>query len=305
MNSAFKDSLPSDLVTHVTSMCGRRGVQWLDDLEHIVADLRRLWSIEVGSPFPAGEFNFVAPATHSDGELMVVKISPPFDPIEIFDEAAFLRHRNGRGAVKLIAEEHSRFAILLEHALPGKNLAEMFENNEPEAVQPAIEVLRSIVSPVPANQADITNLDAWFRGMNRFEATKFPSDYAAKALKIYGELSVQPNRIFYLHGDFHPGNIVSATRAPFLAIDPKGIIGHIGYDLAVFLNNFHWWQETRSDIRPRLDRAVRQFADAFELDPMEIRQWGFAQMVLGAWWAFDETPDLYNNEVAKADIWDV
>jgi len=28
-------------------------------------------------------------------------------------------------------------------------------------------------------------------------------------------------------------------------------------------------------------------------------------MVLGAWWTFEETPAFYNNEVAKADIWNV
>ena len=48
-----------------------------------------------------------------------------------------------------------------------------------------------------------------------------------------------------------------------------------------------------------------QFSEAFDLDPQELRQWAFAQMVLSAWWTFDEMPALYNNEVAKADNWDV
>ena len=304
MGSAFNNSLPRELVTHVTSMCGRRGVQWLNDLEQVIAELENLWSIRVGKPFPAGEYNFVAPAFRADGELTVVKVSPPFATLEIFGEAAFLRNRNGRGAVRLIAEDRSRFAILLEHAHPGKNLAEKFADDEPASVEPAIEVLRSILSPLP-DGSEIVTLDKWFDGLTRYHQTTFPADYAARALRIYDELSRQPDRTFYLHGDFHPGNVVSATRAPFLAIDPKGIAGHVGYDIAVFLNNFHWWQETRSDIRARLDAAVAQFAGAFGLDPIELRQWAFAQMVLSAWWTFDETPELYDNEVAKSDIWDV
>jgi len=305
MNLAFKDSLPVELITHVTSICGQRGVEWLEGLESRIAELEQAWSIKVGDPFSAGEFNFVAPARRFNGELTVLKIAPPYDRTEIFREAAFLRHRNGNGAVKLIAEDADRFAILLEHALPGKNLAEIFRDNAPAAVVPSIEVLRSIISEPPSDSTGIITLDNWFDGMRRHSSTKFPADYATKALRIYERLSRQRNRIFYLHGDFHPGNIVSATRARFLAIDPKGIIGHIGYDIAVFLNNFHWWQETRSDVRLRLDRAVDQFAEAFDIDAMELREWAFAQLVLSAWWTLEDMPEMYNNEVAKADIWDV
>ena len=107
------------------------------------------------------------------------------------------------------------------------------------------------------------------------------------------------------HGDFHPGNIVSAKRAPYLVIDPKGMIGHIGYETAVFLNNYHWWQEDAPEIRDRLNIAIEKFSVALDLDPFELRQWAFSQMVLSAWWTFDEMPGIYNNEVAKADIWDV
>ncbi|MEO8572956.1 MAG: aminoglycoside phosphotransferase family protein [Pyrinomonadaceae bacterium] len=305
MNATFKDSLPDELITHVTSMCGERGVRWLTDLERNVGDLERIWSIKIEKPFSAGEYNFVAPALHADGELMVLKIAPPFDTVEIFGEASFLRHRDGNGAVRLIAEDTSRFAILLEHALPGENLAEMFKENETAATQPAIEVLRSILSPPPRDTAGIGTLDNWFDGLRRYSSTEFPAGYAAKALKIYDRLSGQSARTLYLHGDFHPGNIVSATRSPFLAIDPKGIIGHMGYDVAVYLNNFHSWNEHRSDIGVRLVEVITAFASAFDIHATELMEWAFAQKVLSAWWTFDETPEMYNNEVAKADIWDV
>ena len=83
------------------------------------------------------------------------------------------------------------------------------------------------------------------------------------------------------------------------------MVGPLGYDIAVFLNNFHWWQENRPDSRHRLSLAVDMLSAAFEIDPIELRQWAFVQMVISAWWTFDESPSTYNNEVAKADIWDV
>ena len=101
--------------------------------------------------------------------------------------------------------------------------------------------------------ADVDTLDQWFDNFRRYTETEFSAEYAAKAFEIYERLSIQPGRTFYLHGDFHPGNVVTATRSPFLAIDPKGIVGHLGYDIAVFVNNLHRWQKTYHDVHKLLE----------------------------------------------------
>jgi len=305
MSKSFRESLPHELVTHITAQCGRPGEEWFDGLPTIIKSLERRWEITVSEPFPGIEFNYVATAVRQTGEDVVIKISPPFEQIEIFGEAAYLRDRNGDGAIRLLAVDAEHQAILLERAFPGKNLAELFTGNEADSLKPAIDTLRAILRPPPSNSGEIVALDDWFDGMRRYLSTAFPSHYGSKALEIYDHLSKQPNRTFYLHGDYHPGNVVNATRSRFLAIDPKGIIGHVGYEIAVFLNNYHWWQEKRPDVRDRLATALSKFAMAFNISPYELRQWAFAQMVLGAWWNFTDTPDLYDNEVVKADIWDV
>lgn len=305
MSEPFKESLPLELVTHVVAGCGRKGEDWLKSVPDIIAALEDRWSLKVLTPFPDTEFNFVAPAVLENSEPAVVKIAPPWETVEIFGEAAWLKCRNGNAAIRLLAEDRDTHSILVERAFPGKNLSECFKGREPESVAPAIEVLRATVRPATNAPDDVILLDGWFDGMRRFGSKKFPATYAEKAFDIYERLSKQSGNTFYLHGDYHPANVVSAERVPFLAIDPKGIVGHIGYEIAVFLNNFHWWQEEKRDIRQILDVAVRQFADAFEIDAIELRQWAYAQMVLGAWWTFDEMHDLYDNQVVKADIWDV
>ena len=302
---SFRDTIPNELVTHTLAMCGTRGEQWLDALPNLIRKLEEKWSIKVGEAFPAVEFNYVAQSMVANGEHAVIKISPPFDNDEIFSEAKFLKTLNGRGTVKLIAEDRATRSILLEWVGPGKNLTELFTGDELAAIDPAINVLEKIMSHVPDDITDTISLDDWFDGLRRYSETDFPKIYAEKALDIYAELSSENVRTYYLHGDFHPGNIVSATREPFLAIDPKGIIGPIGYEIAVFLNNFHWWQEELEDIRNRLDNAIRKFSSAFQIGPEELRQWAFAQMVLGAWWTYDEMPQIYQDDVAKANIWDI
>lgn len=305
MSKIFRETLPAEFVRNTIALCGDRGDQWLKKLPELIRDLEDQWSLTVYEHFPNIGYNFVAAATRADGSPAVIKIGLPLENIEIFSEAKYLRTLKGSGAVVLLEEDRQVQAILLERALPGETLTRVFEDREGEAIRPAIEVLQLALRPVPTDLSDSISLDAWFSGLRRFSEKSFPAKYGEKALQIYDRLSTQPGKTYYLHGDFHPDNIVSAKRASFLLIDPKGIIGHVGYEIAVFLNNFHWWQDESADIEQRLESAVNGFAAAFSLDPTELREWAFAQMVLSAWWTFDEMPKLYDNEVAKADIWGV
>lgn len=303
-NADLLNSLQKELVAHVTAICGRRGEEWLENLPDIISRLEDQWSVSILKPFPAIEFNFVAPALRNGSEAVVVKISPPYEHQESRSEATYLRTHDGEGVVRLLAEDRHLDAILLERAIPGKNLTELFAENESACLFPAVEILKRIAGPVTADLGDVIMLDHWFDGLRRASSTRFPPDYVEKALELYDNLlRDQPN--LYLHGDFHPANIVSAQRSPYLAIDPKGIVGPLGYDIAVFLNNYHWWQEMCVDIRDRLEVAVRTFSEAFGINVITLRRWAFAQMVLSAWWTFDEMPELYEKDVEKSDIWDV
>lgn len=304
MRSSKEFIPPVELAKHITEMCGPKGSQWLEELPSLIDECEHRWSIRVGQAFAMAEFNFVAPAEgHTTGPT-VIKIAPPFENNEISTEAAYLRHMAGRGCVRLVEEDLDRRAILVERAVPGVNFADHYAGRELDSIVPAIEVLRRASSAVPEDETDVIHLDAWFDNLLRAQESAFPWIYARKALDIYGRLAT-PDNAMYLHGDLHPGNIVTSVREPFLLIDPKGIVGPIGYEIAVFLNNFHWWHGDRSDVRLRLRAAIEQFSAAFEIAERELREWAFAQMILSAWWMFDEMPALYDNEVAKADIWDV
>ncbi|HVF47220.1 MAG TPA: aminoglycoside phosphotransferase family protein [Pyrinomonadaceae bacterium] len=292
-------------MAHVTAGCGEAGTRWIENLESTVQRLEHHWDLRVEKPFAAGEFNFVAPATTTDGGPVVVKIAPPWDPVEIFGEAEYLRYREGVGCVRLLGVEPHERAILMERIFPGENFAAHFDTRKQDAIGPAIGALRAVLRPEPNGPHSITSLDKWFDGLRRYKTTDFPQHYAAKALKIYDRLSGGQGEGFYLHGDFHHGNLVTSNRSEFVVIDPKGITGHVGYEIAVFLNNHHWWQETDPNIDAILIDAVRRFSEAFGIDESELRQWAYAQMVLGSWWNYVDMPELYDGGVVKADIWRV
>jgi streptomycin 6-kinase len=302
-SSSFKKNLPEELVTHVTAMCGPRGEAWFEDLPLVIEELENKWNISVGEPFPGIEYNYVAKAIGSDGSQSVLKIAPPFETVEIFGEAKFLETLSGEGAIQLIDVDRDRQAILLERALPGVALHEDFSSSPVDCIQPAISVLKRILQKPPADITDTPTLEGWFANFERFRETDFPKKLGEKALDTYKKLSQSSGEASYIHGDYHPGNVVTATREPYLAIDPKGIVGHVGYDIAVFLINLERWQKQNPELETLLANAVDAFADAFALTGTEVREWVFAHMVIGAWWNFEDMPELYDPEVAMPLIW--
>lgn len=303
----LKARLPSDLVTHVTAMCGSRGEAWFDDLPVVISSLEKKWSIIVGEPFRGIEYNFVAPAVTADGVPVVLKIAPPFETTEIHGEAKFLRIINGNGAVRLLREDRDAKAILIERAEPGRSLVDLFAHDPIRSVLPALGVLRTITIEPPLDMQDVPTLDHWFDNFRvRHQGTSFPADKAGLAIEMYHDLSTDKSGLRYIHGDFHLGNIVDSKRSPFLAIDPKGIVGHVGYEAAVFLINlFRWQRDTNDYVLDLIDEAVGLFADGLELSETTIRQWAFVHTVIGAWWNFEDMPELYDAEVAMPDIWNV
>jgi len=157
----------------------------------------------------------------------------------------------------------------------------------------------------PSNNSAFRRLEDWFNNFFvKAEKTNFPARFQNKAREFYEELSSASKHKFLIHGDLHHENILSATREPFLAIDPKGIVGDIGYEISVFLNNHLWWLSPEPNLQEKLNSAVRLFSEAFAVEPQDLRRWAFAQMVLSAWWTFEENGKNWQADLDLAEIWE-
>ena len=303
MSKIFSETLPPRFVQNTVEACGESGKQWLDDLPRIIEELSEHWSLTVEKPFPNLSYNFVAPCVCKEGSGAVLKIALPLNNPEIFNEAEFLRTAEGKGMVKLLNSDENHRAILLEKLTPGKHLKEIFSWDEAKTIEIAIRTMRRIFRKPPPDST-FRGLDEWFN--NFFEKapkTMFPPKFLCKTGEFFEELNVAPK--FLIHGDLHHENILSATRETFLAIDPKGIIGNIGYEIAVFLNNHLWWLAKKPYLSAKLDFAVRKFTEAFEIEPRDLRKWAFAQIVLSAWWTFEDNGENLQSELAFAEFWEV
>ena len=301
MNEILRANLPERFVKNTLDLCGKPGEQWLNELPRVIREIEENWSLKVEKPFPNLSYNFVAPCICKDGA--VLKIALPLNNPEIFNEAKFLQTKDGKGIVKLLKLDENHRAILLEKLTPGANLKEVCQTDETKAIEIAIETIREILKK-PSENSAFRRLEDWFKGFDRTANTTFPREYIFKASEFYKELSYSPQK-FLIHGDLHHENILSAEREPFLAIDPKGIIGDIGYEISVFLNNHLWWLASDANLKEKLNDAVRQFSKAFKVEPRDLRKWAFAQIVLSAWWTFEDNGENWENELAFAEIWEV
>lgn len=302
MNENFKSNLAEKFVSNCTDACGEAGVKWLNELPQIVDEIAANWSLEVEEPFPNLSYNFVAPCVCAGGGEAVLKIALPLDNPEIFNEAGYLKLSGGGGAVRLFNIDRENRAILIERLTPGANLKEVFRKDEGKAVEIAIQTMRKLLGAAPQNSSFRT-LGDWFGGFEKAENTKFPREFVAKAYDFFKERNSEQK--FLIHADLHHENILSARREPFLAIDPKGIIGNRGYEIAVFLNNHLWWLAHGADLKDKLNDAVRKFSEAFQIAPVDLKKWAFAQIVLSAWWTFEDNGENWEKQLDFAKFWEV
>jgi streptomycin 6-kinase len=270
--------LPSNLVAAARQE-GREG--WLDLLPGLVAEAARRWSLTLGPPFePGGVTAWVAPAHGPGGADLVLKLVWPHE--EAAHEAAGLRAWDGRGAVRLhaVARLDGAEALLLERCRPGVPLSTLPEPGQDVVVA---GVLRRLWAAPVAADAGFPTLaamcDRWAAEFERAAAAgRSPLDagLARTALAAYRSLPRTADDAVLLATDLHAGNVLSAARTPWLAIDPKPHIGDPAYDATQHMLNC----DGRLHADP--EALVARMAGLLDLDRGRLRQWLFARCVLEA-----------------------
>ena len=90
-----------------------------------------------------------------------------------------------------------------------------------------------------------------------------------------------------LHGDLPHYNVLFDWTRGWLAIDPKGVIGEIEYEIGAVLRNPI--ERPGLFILPSItERRLQQFRRKLNLDSTRALRWGFAQAVLSAIWEIED-----------------
>jgi streptomycin 6-kinase len=296
--------IPDDFRDTIVTMCGEDGRAWLDRLPEILAHCSKQWGIAIDEPFQSLTYNYVAPAMRRDGTRTIIKVSPPEGEFAI--QSAALRLFDGHGITRLLECDDENSVMLLERLLPGTTLRETEEDDE-RATSIATSVMKQLWCPVPADHPFPTVQD-WGEGFKRLRqfynggCGPFPGKLLEEAETLYAELSASMAESVLLHGDLHHDNILAAQREPWLAIDPKGLVGEPAYETGTWLHN--WLPDLIQQPQPEriLARRIDQFAEELGFDRARIRGWGLSQAVLSAWWTIEDFGEVWQDALTCAEL---
>ncbi len=278
-------NLPASLIQKLHDV-HEDAAPWLAGLDELTAGLETRWRVRVTGLAEELSYNVVAFAEGSDGTPFVLKMSPPSD--DFARELEALRLYDGDGMCRLIQADETVGVMLLERLQPGVSLWNT--DDDAGATRIAAELMQHLWRPVTEPNSFRT-LRSWARELYdypRQTVGPLAHNLVDKATGLFDELLQTTETPVLLHADLHHGNILSADRAPYLAIDPKGIVGPRGYDVGTFLRN-SWGVERRPDLRHILDTRVNIFSEMLGLSRQEVAAWGFAHGVLSAVWSLTET----------------
>jgi streptomycin 6-kinase len=224
-------AIPPKLAATVVSWTGDAGRAWLDDLPLLVDEVVAIWDLEVGPPYePGGQISWVAPARRRGaGVDLVLKVQLPHP--ESAPEAAGLQAWDGDGAVRLHDHDPLRAALLVERCTPGLELVELGGTDD-AVVAGAVLGARLHAAVIPEGLPTLASvLDTWADELEERLAQPYVDPGLARlAVDTMRTRPGEGSHEVLLHGDLNPTNVLSAERSPWLAIDPKPMVGDPAYD---------------------------------------------------------------------------
>jgi len=292
---------PRGCAQKIIDIHGQAGVEWLNRLPALVTDCAQRWSLTVLPPFENLSYNYVAPAVRKDGTAVVLKAGVPHP--ELWREMEALRCFDGEGIVRLLDADADQGVLLLERLLPGTAL-ESLEDDE-QVTHIAAQVMQRLWKAAPLEHAFAT-VAGWGRGLRNLRATfeggygPFPRAVVDRAEGLFHDFSSSGGEPALIHGDMHPQNILKSEREPWLAIDPKGVVGDRLYDVATFVCSLQGRSE--SQLRGALERRVNQLAEMLGFERGRILEWGLAQSVLSGWWSYEDHGHGWEGAFARAEL---
>jgi streptomycin 6-kinase len=262
---------------------------WLGHLPELVSDLARAWDLELGPPYEGSNVSYVAEVVRGT-ERLVLKVQWPHG--ECAHEADALRAWVGDGAVRLLAHDGARHALLLERCFPGTCLAAS-SDVDPMAV--LIEVLPRLWKPAGAPFKSLNEearewaadlLAGWEAGGKRCERRLLDA-----ARQLMSELAGSQGEQVLVHQDLHGDNVLAAERRPWLVIDPKPLLAEREFSLAPIIRSLEFGH-SRAEVVGRLDRLSAELG----LDRERARGWAIAQTMA---WSFDSAFADRHHETAR------
>ncbi|MEU9703541.1 aminoglycoside phosphotransferase family protein [Streptomyces sp. NPDC047981] len=235
--------IPAELAASQAKYNGEAGRAFVAALPGRAREFLDRWGLRVTGPSMYGVASLVLPVVRSaDGTRAALKMQLLDE--ESAGEAVALRVWDGAGAVRLLAEDAETGTMLLERLDEGRHLSVLGATDARQAVRILGELLARLSAvPAPEGLRGLGEIAARMVADTPDAAARLGAedaallrDCAAAVREVMGEPG---DRL--LHWDLHYDNILAAEREPWLAIDPKPLVGDPGFDLLPALTDL--WGE--------------------------------------------------------------
>ncbi len=215
---------------------------WLARVPALLSELATAWGLTLGQAYPPGAAGHAVRAELPDGSPAVLKLSFPHR--ESLQEPDALERWDGNGAVRLLARDDERHALLLERCEPGTFLSTSAD---------ALDVLIGLLPRLWQSGAGFATLAdeaaIWADDIARDVRDATLRDAALHYLR---ELVPTQGEQVLLHQDLHGENVLAAEREPWLAIDPKPLAGEREFSVAPIVRSGELGH-SKGDVIRRLD----------------------------------------------------
>jgi streptomycin 6-kinase len=182
-----------------------------------------------------------------------------------------LRFWHGDPMVRLLAADEQLGAMVMERCEPGTLLRSLPEPEQDVVIAGLLRRLwRAPVEPHCFRPLSVMT-DCW-SAETLSQSEQWPdAGLVREGLSLMSELARPGAADVLLATDLHAGNVLRASREPWLAIDPKPFVGDPAYDATQHLFN--------CEARVLADPAgtVLRFAELCEVDGERVRLWMFAR----------------------------
>jgi streptomycin 6-kinase len=222
----------------------------------LAAAVARDWGLRLGEPYvPGAASTYVGKAELPDGTPAVLKLQQPHR--ESDQEADALERWDGDGAVRLLARDDERHALLLERCEPGTFLTD------------AADPLGVLIGLLPRLWKDASGFHTLADEVDHWALEGEVGTLAHGLAATQGELVL-------VHQDLHAENVLAAQREPWLVIDPKPLAAEREFAVAPIVRGSELGH-SRRDVLYRLDRLCAELG----LDRERARGWTIVQTI--AW----------------------
>jgi len=294
--------LPESFRHTIKSVHGEKGESWLDGFGELVRYCETKWGLRIVHPYDL-TYNYVAAVRLEDGTEAALKLCVPNK--ESRSEEQALRVYDGRGAVRVIDSEPDRGILLMESVRPGYTLHKI--QDDEEAMLAAAQVMKRLWRPAPTSVHAFPSVAGWTEGLQRLRLCfdggtgPLPERMVELAEITFEELLRTAGEPLLLHGDLHHGNLLAGGREPWIAIDPKGVIGEAEYEACALLtNNLPAYGQSIDILRNR----VNVLASALGLDRARILKWAMSFGVLSAFWCVEDGVGDPMPSIARAELFE-